>query len=310
MSASRFFFVVNPAAGCGDLGKKWQSTVRPLLQKKLGDFEFAFTQGSGDATPMTRQALRNGYQRIVSLGGDGTLNEVVNGFFDNSALINKEARLGILPFGSGGDFIRSLSFSRSWEQGVERLGQNGFCQVDVGQAKKVGTAEGRYFINIAQAGLGGHIMLRVNALNRRWPSLMRYLWGVARAASAHRNVLADVDFGDGFPHRLNLTNVIVANAQYFGRGMHPAPHADLADGFFDVILVKNITRWNFWRHFPKLYMGTQMEPTAVTEFRRTQYVRIQPVQEQEGLALELDGENWGFGEVVFQVTPLALTVIV
>lgn len=309
MSATRLFFVVNPAAGRGHLGKKWQSHIRPLLQKKLGDLAFAFTLKPGDATILTRQALKDGYPRIVSLGGDGTLNEVVNGFFENQKSINPEARLGILPFGSGGDFIRSLSFSRDWRQGVDRLGEDQFCRIDAGRAQKLGTMEERYFVNIAQVGLGGRVMLRVNALNRRWPALVRYLWGVACAVSSHQNVLAEVDFGDGFFQRLNLTNIIVANGQYFGRGMRPAPEAHLADGFFDVILVKNITRRNFWWHFPKLYRGTTMVPTAVTEFRRARCVHIRPVSQEENLVLELDGENWGFGEISLQVLPLALNVI-
>jgi YegS/Rv2252/BmrU family lipid kinase len=310
MSARRFFFVVNPAAGRGHLGKKWQSRIRPLLQKKLGDFEFAFTLKPGDATILTRQALWDGHQRIVSLGGDGTLNEVVNGFFNNGKSINPEARLGILPFGSGGDFIRSLFFSRDWAQNVDKLAGDGVRRIDVGWAQKMGTAEGRYFINIAEVGLGGRVMLKVNGLNRWWPALTRYLWGVVCAVAAHQNVWAEVDFGDGVSQRLNLTNVIVANGRYFGRGMCPTPQANLTDGFFDVVLVKNITRRNFWWHFPKLYKGTKMAPTAVTEFRRTRQVHIRPLSQAGNLILELDGENWGFGEISFQVCPQALTVVV
>lgn len=310
MSAMRFFFVVNPAAGRGHLGIKWQNHIRPCLQKKCGDFDFAFTQHPGDATTITRRALKEGYQKIVSLGGDGTLNEVVNGFFDNKISINPAARLGILPFGSGGDFIRSLSFSRDWTQGVDRLKEDGFRQIDVGYAQKTGTAEGRYFINIAQVGLGGRVMLKVNMLNRWWPALARYLWGVVCAVGSHQNIPAEVDFGDGVVQKLNLTNVIVANGQYFGRGMRPAPQADLADGFFDVILVKNITRWNFWRHFSKLYTGTKIGRTPVTEFCRTESVHIRPVSQEERLVIELDGENWGFGDILFQVCPAALNVIV
>ncbi|EKD50996.1 MAG: hypothetical protein ACD_62C00372G0004, partial [uncultured bacterium] len=223
---SRAFVIANPTAGGGALHRKWNHLVRPLLKQGLGSFDFAFTTGPGDATLITRKALLSGHKRVVALGGDGTLNEVVNGFFESGKPVNTKASLAVLPFGSGGDFARSLAIKKTTSGFVQYLTGQHIKPVDVGRITIKGCASQRYFINIAEAGLGACIMAHVNNMNRRLPAITRYLTGTVCGFARYRNIPVNIHLsGPGLPNTqisgVNLTNLIVANGRYFGRGMCP-----------------------------------------------------------------------------------------
>lgn len=308
-SGHHVMLVVNPSAGKGQLGKKWESEIHPFLSDKLKNFDFEFTKKPGDATRITAQALRHGYTMIVSMGGDGTLNECLNGFFSGGTNEYPDCVLGLLPFGSGGDFARSINLPRNYREAVKHLITKKTKRIDIGRASfPESRIASRYFINIANTGLVALIMKEVNGMNRSVPPLARYLSGTMMGFVQSKNIKVRMRITPQGTHTVNLTNVIVANGQYFGKGMRQTPQAKLDDGLFDVLVIKNATLAQLIMHFPQLYGVKTSLPNKIIENYRATEVAISLVDATDKLYSEMDGENYGEGGVVFQIVPQAIKI--
>lgn len=301
--------IVNPAAGGGLLKKKWKSEIHPFLKKTLGQFDHSFTKEPGHATVLTRTALNRGFTVIGVLGGDGTLNEAVNGFFDGTKPVNPHASLAAIPFASGGDFIRTLGMERDYRMAVKRLLSKRVKKIDVGLVTFANAdIRPRYFVNIAEAGLGAVIMKRVNRKNKNIPSFLRYLSGTLQGFFDFTNIAVRLILPDKRSHEIALTNLIVANGQYFGYGMRPAPHACLDDGLFDVIVLKNLNPLKLVQLFPQIYLKKKSLSPRHVEFFRTNILRVEVLDKKKTLYTEMDGETHGHGDQTFTLVSQALNV--
>ena len=299
--------VVNPASAGGRTLRHWPDNAS--LLRALGvDFEVHVTTAPDDATRAVRQALRDGVTRIVSVGGDGTLNEVVNGFFaDDGTPLGSAATLGIVPSGTGGDFRRSAGIPAAPDSAMRVLAAATPRSVDVG---RVDFADGsrRYFINIADCGIGGEVVARVN---RR-----RYKGGGLRGSAIflRESLAAAMTFG-GRRVRVTLDgeqtieriveSVVVANGRYFGGGMHIAPQAQIDDGRFDIVIVSAMSRVRAVTSMPSLYRGTHLNLPEV-EVRRGERVVIEAVDTP--LLFDVEGEQVGTTPATITCLPQAIAL--
>jgi diacylglycerol kinase (ATP) len=319
------FFIINPSAGGKNITAHWNNVLLPLIKKQFRNSDHTFTKKSGQASVLTTAALKQGYQRIICVGGDGTLNEVVNGFFENNKLINPRAALGIIPSGSGGDFVRSLGIKHDIIKALKTIKKDRTNKIDVGHVLfKNKKLKPRFFVNIAEIGLGAIIMEHVNRKNRKLPALYRYLTGTLQGFASYNNIPVTISL----PHRpvdpsnhrtiepliprpqkINLTNLIIANGQYFGRGMRPAPKAKLDDGLFDVIVIKDLNWLKFFTHFPEIYKQRKKISSQFFQTFQTAKITVKPQTRKTTLLSELDGENHGAGEMTFEILPQALKII-
>jgi diacylglycerol kinase family enzyme len=159
--------VINPRSAGGKTERRWPQ-FRATILEHFGPFEERFTRAAGDATELTRAALRDGAGLIVAVGGDGTINEVVNGFFapgDGEVPIARDAAFGILPCGTGGDFIKSLGISKDLAAAARALRGAQARAIDVGRLSFIdnyGQPRVRHFINIASFGIGGVVDRNIN----------------------------------------------------------------------------------------------------------------------------------------------------
>src|SRR5262245_58724944 len=154
------FLVVNPQSANGQTGRKW-AELSAEIGRRLGEFGHAFTERPMDAARLAEGAIRQGYDCIVAVGGDGTLNEVVNGFFENGRPINPDAALGLLPRGTGGDFRRTFGWDKHLGTALERLRTDATQPFDVGVLEFVGQdgkPASRYFANICSFGVSGLVV--------------------------------------------------------------------------------------------------------------------------------------------------------
>ena len=292
---SPYFLIVNPTSGSQKLGKTWDSAVSPFLKSHLGNFSYKFTKKKGDATLLTREALKKGFETIVCLGGDGTLNEVVNGFFNlRHQIINPKAKLGILPFGSGGDFLKTLGIEKNYKQAVRHLKQKRTFSCNVGIIDTFTPQKKRhYFINIANAGVVGNIMKFVNRQNRNLPSLYRYLKGTVLGFRSFSNEDVCLKWGKK-ESSFSLTNVVVGNGQYFGNGMHPLPNAKLNDDLLDILIFHDANLLRFLKKLPRVFAGNIPPQSEIHKTFRTKSIEITP-QTPENIVIEMDGEVIGTG---------------
>ena len=299
-------FIINPASARGATLRAWADARKEIVAAGVS-FEERVTTHAGEATEVTREALKIGVARIVAVGGDGTLSEVVNGYFDCGRAINSDAAIGLLPSGTGSDFRRSLGLT-SRRDSIRALIEPKTRLLDVartGFKDQDGTTVSRFFINVASFGLGGD----VSALVNRWRNtLPRWIGGSARFAAAaiaalgrYKNVAVSLRI-DEREMPINSNLIVIANGRFAGGGMMLAPHAELDDGLLDVIVTDGATRLDVVKELPRIQRGAHLKNPKVTEMR----AREVSINSEEPMAIDLDGEMVGFTAAHLRVLPSAI----
>lgn len=294
----RAVVIANPAAGKGWVGRD-PAALEDLLRGTGIGFELRLTSGRGDAREIARSTIEGGGTFLVAVGGDGTLHEVVNGMFDATSA--PDAVLGILSAGSGSDFIRTFGLPQDPRDGIKHLMGENLFTVDVG---KVTYTQGEdrpveYFPNIAEAGLGADVVRRAEKFPRSMGRL-RYLAGFWMSLGTFKPTEGRVVLDDR-TYEGSITNLVVANAQFFGGGMRIAPKAHPADGRFDV-LVQRGTKRDYVAGITKVYKGTHLPSPAIKQYLAANV----EVTTERPLPLEADGELLGTTPATFELLPEAL----
>jgi YegS/Rv2252/BmrU family lipid kinase len=310
--------IVNPTAGAGRCGREWPKVERALATAGV-QYDLVVTQKRGDATGIAAAALRNGATTIVAVGGDGTANEVANGFIYpdgiEDAPINPAARFGYIPLGTGRDFARALALPADpVATATAVLGPSARTRsIDLGRALFLGVGDRltrRYFLTGADLGLGAEMVARIET-SARWlkhgGGFAAYLLGAIGAINAHRPARIEIRFDDKPPSSALVNIVYVANGQFTGGGMRMAPEASLDDGQFDVLIARGASRSTLLLQLlPAIYRGTHLGHPAV-ERQKARRVRIEP---SGRVRLQMDGEPLGRGPAEFTVVPGILRVLV
>ena len=306
MSAADTLVVVNPRSAAGRTGREWPEIQRILVGAGLR-FDHRLSRSQADATHLCREGLRSGYRRIVAVGGDGTLNEVLNGFFeeDGSAAVRPDAVLGMVPNGSGGDFRRTAGIPRDHAAAAALLARGDERPIDVGRIDYDEEPAGgvRFFVNIADCGLGGEVVMRANASSKRLGGTATFYWASVRAIAAFGRRRCRVEV-DGVPIEGRTQNVVVANARWFGGGMLVAPQARFDDGLLDVVIMGDMPRWRSLAESRSIYKGAHIGRPGVVVMRgRT--VRVIP-RDTVPFRFDVDGELVGRAPATLTVLPRVL----
>jgi diacylglycerol kinase (ATP) len=298
--------IINPRSAGGRTGKRWGLLAQSLTEAGL-EFEAVFTRSPGDGTRLAHEALSEGAERIIAVGGDGSLHDVVNGFFYGDKPLNPRACLGILPSGSGSDFIKSLGIPQDPAGALAILKRGKPKAIDLGRVNFInfrGERETRYYLNSASAGLSGAAVARLKALPDFLSNPLGYAVACLYAHIPYRAVPVLVNV-DGHPRPAEkVLMVVVSNGRYFGGGMHISPTAKLDDGLLDVLVVREQPLKELLLKFPQLYFGTHLQLPFITLMRGGS-ITI----EGDSLLLEVDGEQPGTTPAKFEVVPKALTVL-
>jgi YegS/Rv2252/BmrU family lipid kinase len=288
--AYRSLVIVNPASAAGATGRRWDRIAK-LLRASLGNFEHVATQKPGEATALSRTALREGFEMIVSVGGDGTLNEVVGGFFEGSAAIAPQAVLGVVAVGTGSDFGRTIG-QVDLESACARLAGRKTRSIDVGLARFTGhdgAARTRIFINVASFGCSGLVAHLVSPRLKAVSGQLAFTLATLRALAVYRDQTVTLEFDGTPPRSLAITNCAVANGRFFGAGMQVAPAAQLDDGELDVTIWSGFRLMDFIRKRHTLYDGSHMREAGTHALRTRRAI----ASSASTVLLELDGESAG-----------------
>jgi YegS/Rv2252/BmrU family lipid kinase len=306
----RTVLIVNPKSQGGRLGKRWKDVAETI--GRAFPFEEAVTQGPGDATRLTREALRGGAERVVAIGGDGTINEVVNGFFDDAGTaIAPEASFAVIPYGTGGDFRRSVQMPTELADAAKVIAANHRRKIDVGRLEFTRTAGGRaarMFANIASFGVSGVVDRLVNASGKKLGRL-GFAVATARATWSYKNQRVQLVFDGADRVEATISTVAIANGRYFGGAMMVAPDAELDDGVFDVIAMGDFGFGDLLTSGRRIYKGTHLSMEKVTA-RRARVVDAEPIDPGAVVELDVDGENPGRLPARFTMVPSALWIVV
>lgn len=305
---TKVFFVVNPVSAGKKTVKEWPVFERLLKEKGL-KFDWAYTEYPEHATGITREVLKSGYELVVSVGGDGTMNEVVNGFFEMDNPINPNARLAVFSRGTGCDFIKSFGIKKGFDDFVKLLEQNQIQKLDVGKVafhKETGEEVAKYFLNIADVGIGGETTRRVNKTKKHLKGFVAFLIGAVLTILKYKNKDFTIEVDGKLVKSGRMNSVIVANAKYFGGGMFISPKSEANDGLLDIIVLGNLSKFELIRDLHLIYNGRHLTHPKVTCFKGKQ---IKISCEPSGL-LEIDGEQPGITPAQFEVIAKAINVMV
>ncbi len=290
--------IVNPHAGKRHVGQEIPELERNLRARGLA-YHLLRTQGRGDAVRFAREALEGGARFLVAVGGDGTVHEVVNGMLDGDGRpVAEDAVLGVVAAGSGCDFIRTFGLPGDATRACLHLGGDNTYPLDVGKVTYTtvsGGRDSRFFVNVAEAGLGAAVAARAERMSPRLGQA-KYFFGfwltLPRFKMATVRVQADRKTYEG-PAYL----VVIGNAQYNGGGMKVSPRSYPGDGVLDVLVFKGPKSDSFTM-IPKVYRGEHVPHDHVEEFRVRSELTIEA---DRPLPIEADGEVLGATPATFEI---------
>lgn len=306
-NSQRIAVVVNPSSANGRTGKHWRE-IESRLRGVVGDFTTFTTKRPGHAVELTRKAIQDGHDLIISAGGDGTHCEVLNGFYEGNLPVNPAAAMAIFPLGTGSDLARGMGV-RKIDDALAMLRARNITKVDIGRVTLTlphGGTQVRYFLNIADFGIGGAVAERVNGQTKRFGPFLTFLYAVLRTLLTFKNPLISIQI-DGELFETRTINVIVANGQYYGGGIHVARDARMDDGQFEVYVLGDIRLLTALRYLHTFYLGTYLKyPHLVRRYTGTRIT----AQSDERVLLNLDGEQPGQLPAAIELLPAALPFVI
>lgn len=287
--------ICNQRSGRGGVAKALPE-VRSSLEERGLDYEVRTTEHAGHATEIARAALAEGKRFLVAVGGDGTIHEVVNGMIEGDEAIDPGAVLGIVAAGTGSDLIKTFGLPASPSHAVAHLDGDESFPIDIGKITFIqdGAEVVRYFANIAEAGIGADTVARAQRLPR-WLGPTVYFFAFWLTIKSFKPATVKVDLVDRV-HEGTMSNLVVANGQFFGGGMKVAPRAAPTDGLLDV-QIHNPRKKEAIAIMPKMYKGEHVPHPDIHEAKR---VRVS-IQADRPLQIEADGEVLGFTPASFEV---------
>jgi diacylglycerol kinase (ATP) len=285
-------FIINPIAGKGK-AKEMLPLIEEICKRQKIVYEIVYTTGPKDGIKLAKDGVLSGFQRIISVGGDGTLNEIVNG------IAGSDVVLGVIPGGTGNDFIRSIYK----DVAIERIVENAI----IGTVKKIDLAKcnDTYFINIGSGGFDAQVALESEKTRKYFSGSTAYLVALLKMLVVYKGKKMKVTIDD-MEFEKNTFLVAVANGKYYGGGILPAPMADMADGVFDICIVGIMTKLKMFRLFPRYMKGTHAGIKEVS-FYRGKHIKLAA---EEPFAVNVDGEVTLLKHAEFDIIPNGISISV
>jgi diacylglycerol kinase (ATP) len=286
----------NPTSGRGRFARRWPE-LESRLREVFPDIEFWDTKRAGHATELASRASSQGATTVIAAGGDGTINQVANGIFGTNA------KLGLLPCGTGNDLCRTLGIGVRTEGAIAILVGRRELAIDVGKWQTESSSG--IFVNVSGMGFDSAVADRINRGYRSLHGAPAYLAAVAGTLAAYRAKSLRIQF-DGREMHEDVMLAAIANARSYGGGMMISPRSKVADGLLDIVIVKSLGKLTFLSAFPKVFKGAHLGHPAVEHFQ-ARHIRLEPSQPEPFL---IDGELVPCSWVEIEVVPSSLRVLV
>lgn len=304
--SNKWFIVVNPNAGKRRGEKDW-SLIEELLHKSKLSFTYQFTRTKGHAVKLVNNAIRSGYRNIIAVGGDGTMNEVVNGCFRQNICATTELCLSMITVGTGNDWGRMFGIPLDYNKAIEVIKAKQTCLHDTGIAHYYNGSikKKRYFINIAGIGFDAVVVRRTNLQKEKGRSGKAiYFWNILRSLLLYKNTRTEIKI-DGKYLTDEVFTISLGIGKYSGGGMMQTPNARHDDGLFDVTVIKKMRRGEIIRNLKLLYDGTILSHPKIEGYTgKNIFVHSHPP-----IHVEADGESLGHSPIKFQIMPRSINIV-
>lgn len=306
MKLTTWITIVNKAAGAGKTEKEWP-VIEALLRKHRIDFEAIFTTRRLHASLIARDKIRQGYSKIIVVGGDGTMNEVINGLFSQGTIQTTEVMLGMISVGTGNDWAKMFNIPTDYEEAVKTIKEQKTFLQDAGLVsyRRNGKEWKRYFINIAGMGFGARVVERTNKMKQKGRSgAFLYTYNIFTSLMGYKSKKAEIMI-DGRAIDRKVFSMNVGIGKYNGGGMIQVPHAVADDGLYSITLIKKMGKLNVLANVKRLYNGTIVEHRRVETYMASSVI----IEDASRLQIETDGESLGNGPANFRIIPRSVRII-
>lgn len=307
LEKSIWFAIVNPEAGSGKGLKDWP-TIKSLLESEAIAFDFKVTERKYHAVELTVWAIKNGYRKILVIGGDGTLNEVVNGVFIQSIVPTTQITIGVVGVGTGNDWQRTYSIPADYKSKVLAIKDEKTILQDVGKVEffEARVRQSRYFANAAGVGFDARVAMVTNRLKESGrKGKILYIVSLLKTLFSYRSTMAKITIDE---QNLGgkIFSMTLGIGKYNGGGMMQVPNAQPNDGLFDITIINKIRRINVLRNIFRLYNGTILNHPRVFGYQG----KIITIASKPPVYLEVDGESLGTSPFKFSIVPQSIRVVV
>jgi YegS/Rv2252/BmrU family lipid kinase len=303
---SEWLVIVNPNAGNGKGKKDWER-ISTLLKKEGLPFTVKFTERKGHAIIFSLEGIIEGFRKIITVGGDGTLNEVVNGVFLNNVCPGTDISLALIPVGTGNDWGRMFGIPLDYEKAIKIIKENKLMLHDAGQISFYDgpMKKERYFINIAGLGFESVVVRRTNyQKDRGHNGKAIYFYNLLMSLLSYKNTKADVII-DGSKIKADVFSINIGNGRYCGGGMRQTPNALPNDGFLDVTIINGMGKFEIIRNLKILYDGTILSHPKIDGYR----CKNIKVNSESVIYIEADGESLGHTPAEISIVPSSINIV-
>lgn len=297
-----FFLIVNPTSGQSNFKKSWKKIQDILYLKKI-EFCFELSKYKKNEIEIVNKAIKNGYKNFIVVGGDGTLHQTINGIMNQDYIDSSKIKLGIIPLGTGNDWIKTYNIPNSIEKSIEIILRKNYTYQDIGIIN-YSISKKKYFLNVAGIGYDGYVVNKLNSL-KKFGSIAYLLSGLY-GLFFYKKSIYKVKINDNIIEGKCLM-VLFGICQYSGGGMKMTKEANPNDGLLDITIAKNFSLLDLILNIKKLYSGKIIYHSKIETFKANS-VEIIEVKDKKSF-IQADGELIGLGSLKASLIKNAVQII-
>lgn len=275
MKDMEHLFIINPISGKGK-AISYKDAIEEYFREKDEKFHIEVTNGVGDATRIVSDYVKKSKCKVYSIGGDGTLNEVLNG------IVGSESAIGIIPAGSGNDFVRSYLKRKDYKEILKNTIEGNIVSVDLGQVNN------KYFVNVASVGFDANVVNNAGILKKKRyiSGSMAYFLSIIRTIIKFKSLNLQIEV-NGERKLKDIFLVAIANGNYYGGGLNIAPNSKINDGILDIYIIKKTSIYRLIKYLIALVKGKDIRGYKETEYIKGNSIKI---FSKNDIILNIDGE--------------------
>ena len=309
---NKWFVVVNPEASIGKSGKDWP-LIKQILIKEGIEFVDTLTEYPRHAIEIVRNAIvEKSFRKFISVGGDGTNNEVINGIFGQSQVPTTDITMAVIPIGTGNDWRRTFDIPLEYDKVVKIIKAGHLFAHDIGKLTYYndGNPQTRYFLNAAGTGLDEMVCQSTNTMKQQGKGgTFRYLISLVKCMLKYKITHIQLTIDDKLVFDDGILNLSLGNCRYNGGGMMTMPNAVPNDGLFDVTVIKKVSMLKFAANVKNVYDGSfinKIDEVKTFRGRKIKIVSIPP----HSLKVETEGESLNNSPFDFEMLTKSINMIV
>lgn len=304
-----WFVIVNPNAGRKKGEKDWNQ-IKTLFQQSEIQISSIFTKHQGHAIDIVKKAIQDGFRKFIVVGGDGTLNEAINGILSQNTIPSNEIIIGMIPVGTGNDWGRMYQIPNDYQKAVELIKNEKTFVQDAGKVSywdKDGQKL-RYFVNMAGMGYDALVAKKTNIMKAKGGGgPFAYLINLFLGLIQYKFTFLELSIDGKEVFKGKVFSMNIGICKYNGGGMMQLPYAEPDNGLFDITLIKKTNKLKVITNIKNLYDGSFVRMPEVETFKGKQISLLS--KPKNTIFLEADGESLGYSPMEFAIIPKSIKLL-